>query len=148
MLPQVAELRAGSLPYQETRAGVLKTLHQASGEVLCTGAREREMQFTMSAGGAELLRVSYSPEKHAFLADDKEIALQPNDTPTLHAFVDGSVVELILSDRIGYTKRFYYEGTTAPDVMVRAMGMGDVRMNGWKIAPISKNRLTTPARNL
>ena len=147
VLPQTAGLRAGSLPYQETRAGVLKTLYQASGEVLCTGVREREMQFTMSAGGVELLRVSYLPEKHAFLIDDKEIALQPKDMPTLHAFVDGSVVELILSDRIGYTKRFYYEGATAPDVTVLAMGAGEVKMSGWKIAPISKNRLTTPARN-
>jgi len=147
VLPQTAGLRAGSLPYQETLAGVLKTLYQASGEVLCTGVREREMQFTMSAGGVELLRVSYLPEKHAFLIDDKEIALQPKDMPTLHAFVDGSVVELILSDRIGYTKRFYYEGATAPDVTVLAMGAGEVKMSGWKIAPISKNRLTTPARN-
>lgn len=146
VLPQIVALRAGSLPDQETRAGVLKTLHQASGEVLCTGTREREMQFTMSSGGAELLRVSYSPEKHAFLIDDKEIALQPKDTPTLHAFVDGSVIELILGDRIGYTKRFYYEGTTAPDVMVHATGTGEVKMTGWKITPISKNRLTTPAR--
>ena len=36
------------------------------------------------------------------------IALQPGDVPTLHAFVDGSVIELILGERIGYTKRFYY----------------------------------------
>ena len=147
VLPQAAVLRAGSLPYQETRAGVLKTLPQASGEVLCTGLRENEMKFTMSAGGAELLRVSYSPEKHAFLVEDTEIALQPRDIPALHAFVDGSVVELILSERAGYTKRFYYEGATAPDVKVLAMGTSEVKMKGWKIGPISSNRLTTPVRN-
>jgi beta-fructofuranosidase len=52
------------------------------------------------------------------------------------------VIELILGERIGYTKRFYYEGSTAPDIRVHATGKGEVTMNAWKIEPISNNRLT------
>ena len=66
------------------------------------------------------------------------------DAPTLHAFVDASVIELIAGERIGYTQRFYYEGP-APDVRASASGSG-VTMAAWRIVPISENRLTTPAR--
>jgi beta-fructofuranosidase len=34
--------------------------------------------------------VSYSAERHAFVVDGREIALEPSDVPMLHAFVDGS----------------------------------------------------------
>ena len=72
------------------------------------------------ANEAEVMHVSYSPEKHSFLTDGKEVALEPHDLPTLHAFVDGSVIELILGERIGYTKRFYYAESTAPDLHMHA----------------------------
>jgi beta-fructofuranosidase len=101
-----------------------------------------------SAGETELLRVSYSAETHSFIADGKQIALQPDDLPELHAFVDGSVIELIVGERIGYTKRFYYPGSLAPDIVVHASGLGSVRLDAWKISPISTNRLTTPATGL
>lgn len=52
------------------------------------------------------------------------------------------MIELILGERIGYTKRFYYESATAPDIRVHATGMGDITMDAWKIEPISSNRLT------
>ncbi len=141
VLPQTSELRAGLVaPAQD---GTI--LRQASGEILCGGAKGSALQFVMSDGMTELLRADYSPTKHAFTIDGKEIALQPNDEPSLHAFVDGSVIELIVSERIGCTKRFYYTAGHAPDVAVHATGA--VRLTAWKIAPISPNRLTTPARN-
>ena len=102
------------------------------------------IRASLSTDSAELLHVSYSAEKHAFVAGGKEVALDPSDEPTLHAFVDGSVVELILSLRIGYRKRFYNTGETAPDVHAWAHPTG-VKMTAWKIMPISQNRLTTPA---
>jgi hypothetical protein len=62
--------------------------------------------------------------------------------------VDGSVIELILGGRIGYTKRFYYAGA-APDVPVFAESQDEsVEISAWSIAPISDNRLTTPARSV
>jgi beta-fructofuranosidase len=144
ILPQAASLRSGVVSQVESRSGILKTLRKASGEIMCSGTRGKSFEFTLSNGDSELLHVSYSAEKHAFVADGNEIALQPTDAPTLQVFVDGSVIELILSERIGWTKRFYYPGTTAPDIGAWANGT-DVRMTAWEIKPISQNRLTTPA---
>jgi beta-fructofuranosidase len=121
-------------------------LPNGSGEALCTGARGSALQWTISDGAREILRVSYSPERHAFVTESREVALQPADLPTLHAFVDGSVVELILGERIGYTKRFYFDSPQAPDIAVVATGSGRIALEGWKISPVSNNRLTTPAR--
>ncbi len=146
ILPETSALRRGPLPSQETRTGVLKTLTQASGEVLCTGRRDSALQFTISNGATELINAVYSPQTHNFTVDGKEIMLQPADEPSLHAFVDGSVIELIISERMGCTKRFYYAVQTAPDISVHAIGTG-AKMVAWKIAPISPNRLTTPASN-
>jgi beta-fructofuranosidase len=143
VLPEAARLRAGATPPEEAREGVLTTLRKASGEVICAGLGDKSFEFSMSTDEAELLRVSYSPEKHSFTTDGHEVLLKPHDRPTLHAFVDGSVIELILGERTGYTKRFYYAGATAPDVRVHGTGKDGVTMNAWKINPISSNRLTT-----
>jgi beta-fructofuranosidase len=107
----------------------------------------KSYDFTLAHGEAEILKVSYLGDQHAFTTDGMLIVLQPGDAPVLHAYVDGSVVELIAGERIGYTKRFYYSGDTAPDVNAAASGDG-VKMSAWKIAPISPNRLTTPAANV
>ena len=53
----------------------------------------------------------------------RNIALERSDVSKVHAFVDGSVIEMILSERVGYTKRFYYTGTVAPDIVIRASGL-------------------------
>lgn len=141
VLPGVSVLRNGKVASE----GGNVVLPKSTGEVLYVGEAGKDFSFSMSGGEAELMRVSYSAESHSFTADGKVIALQPGDAPTLHAFVDGSVLELILGERIGYTKRFYYTSAAAPDIVVSARG-GLVKMDAWKIAPISDNRLTTPAR--
>ena len=100
------------------------------------------MEFCACLGTTELVRVSYSAEQHSWLADGRNYPLQPSDLPKVHAFIDGSVIELILSERIGYTKRFYYSGLAAPDITIRASGAG-VTLKAWKISPITTDRLTT-----
>ena len=146
-LPQTAALRAGVVPLEKSSTGMLRILRNASGEVICSGVKGKAFNFTLSTDSVELLHVSYSAEKHAFVADGKEIALEPSDAPKLHVFVDGSVIELIVSERVGYTKRFYYTGETAPDIQV-SVSESEVKLDAWKIMPISHNRLTTPAYNL
>ena len=141
VLPGVSVLRDGKIASE----GGKVVLPKATGEVLCVGEVGKDFSFSMSGGEAELMTVNYSAGEHSFTAGDKVIALQPGDAPTLHAFVDGSVIELILGERIGYTKRFYYTSAAAPDIVVSAHG-GPVKIDAWKIAPISDNRLTTPAR--
>lgn len=142
VLPKAAILRAGSIsPQSGTKKSVL-TLPNATGEALCIGKRDSELEFSASFGSSELLRISYSPTQRVMSVDDKKLVLQPSDAPTIHVFVDGSVVEVILGERAGYTKRFYYSGPLAPDITLNAVGSG-ISLNGWKISPISANRLTT-----
>ncbi len=137
ILPKMASLRGRKL----AAAHGAVTLPEATCEVLCEGTGDFALAF--SDGAAEIARVTYSKEKHTFSADGKEIVLEAGDTATVHAYVDGSVIEMILAERIGYTKRFYYGGTVAPAISVTATGRAKVE--GWTIKPISPNRLTTPA---
>jgi beta-fructofuranosidase len=146
-LPQTAALRSGEVSQEKSSAGAHSVLRQASGELICVGSNGESFDFTLSTDSAELLQISYSDKRHAFVADGKEISLEPDDEPTLHVFVDGSVIELIVSQRIGYTKRFYYTGATAPDVRAW-VHQAEVKMTVWKIAPISNNRLTSPASDV
>lgn len=90
VLPETAKLRAGMAPSEETGAGAPKILREASGEVTCAGLGDKSFEVSISANEAKVMRVIYSPERHSFLADGKEVALEPHDRPTLHAFVDGS----------------------------------------------------------
>jgi beta-fructofuranosidase len=107
ILPQTAALRAAVVSVASSAAGKTAALRGASGEVLCSGKPGQNFDFSLGTAAGELLRVSYSAEKHAFTADGKDVVLEPGDAPTLHGFVDGSVIELILGERIGYTNRFY-----------------------------------------
>jgi beta-fructofuranosidase len=140
-LSALAILRAGEINVE----GMRVALPRATGEVMCAGAMGKAFTLRMSAGAEELMKVAYDPESHTFSADGRVIALEPGDAPMLHAYVDGSVIELILGQRIGYTKRFYYTETIAPDIVVVADGTGSIKMDAWKTAPISNDRLTTPS---
>jgi beta-fructofuranosidase len=142
---QVNTLRVGELSREPSTTGILKTLHHASGEVLCTGSRGHDFDLTFRNGATLLSQIAYSAAAHSLTADGHTIALQPGDDPQVHAYVDGSVIELILGERVGYTKRFYYSSTTAPNIAVVANGRQPLILKAWKLAPISNNRLTTPA---
>lgn len=144
ILPQAAALREGVVAPTVAGKETTVTLPQATGEIRCSGKKGSGFEFTLSDGIAEIMQVSYSAEKHSITADGHEIVLQAADDPTLHMYVDGSVVELMVSERIGYTKRFYYTQRTAPNVQARVVGPG-VKVNAWKIKPISDNRLTSGA---
>ena len=144
ILPQTATLRSAVVPLEKTPTGVTAVLEKASGELICSGAAGKSFEFSLSDGSSELIRLSYSAGRHILVADGKEISLKPDDAPEVHAFVDASVVELILSSRIGYTKRFYYNQATAPDIKAWASEPG-MKIAAWKVEPISRNRLTTPA---
>jgi len=144
ILPHAESLRDGSVKAVSADGEKTLTLAKANGELLCSGETNSPMELTLGYGSTELLHISYSPEKHAWTTDGHEIALEANDQPILHAYVDGSVIELIVSERIGYTKRFYYTDSVAPNIMATVKGSG-IKAQAWKIKPISPNRLTTPA---
>ncbi len=142
VLPQTESLRSEPISQGKGTADSVRTVPRATGEVWCAGNEGSGMEFCACLGTTELVRVGYSVEQHSWLANGRSYPLQPWDLPKVHAFVDGSVIELILSERIGYTKRFYYSGRVAPDITIRASGAG-VTLKAWKISPISRDRLTT-----
>ena len=144
VLPEIAALRNGVVEPRTASGEITLTIERASGEILCTAPGSSDFTCSLKNGSTTLLQVSYSAQSHSMVADGKEIPLQPGDKPQMHAFIDGSVIELILSERIGYTKRFYYDQATAPDLQVKIKGAG-VYTQAWKIAPISADRLTTSA---
>jgi beta-fructofuranosidase len=143
VLPQASALRGASLPAMESRVGLLRKLPRATGEAMWTGKRGSDAVVRISDGEKELVSVMYSAADHTMSADGHTVALGPDDEPSVHAFVDGSVIELILGERVGYTKRFYYTSATAPDILVSASGGASLK--AWKVAAISKDRLTTAA---
>ncbi len=145
-LPELATLRAGEIACLAGEQGLTVTLPRATGEVICTGAPRRAFTFTMRAGDAELLKVTYEPKSQVLHADEREIALEAGERPVLHAYVDGSVVELILAERVGYTKRFYTAQSVAPDIVapdIVVVAQGAERMAAWRVKAISDDRLTS-----
>ena len=147
-LPEAAKLRGAPLPRLESYAPTRRQLPKASGEMLCTGIAGKSLTLSMGYKTTELLNISYSPSTQAFTVDGKDFKLSLGDVPTIHAFVDGSVIEVILSDRIGYTKRFYFTSPIAPDIDIHLTEDGPMTLEAWSITPISPNRLTTPARTV
>jgi beta-fructofuranosidase len=146
VLPESKQLRAGAVPTQQSLTGAITLLKAASGEVICSGIKGRSFELTLASSSAELLHISYSGEEHRFDVTGHEIALEPKDQPIVHIFVDGSVIESIVGERVGYTRRFYYRGKTAPDVTASVKGEG--KIIAWKVSPITGNRLTTPASHV
>ena len=140
-LPEANILRKVSLRPEISRE---VTLPEPCGEILCTGEHNGDFTLTLAAGPITLLTVDYESATHTLRADGKSVVLKKASTPRIHGYVDGSVIEVILGEQIGYTKRFYL----APDVSmaVRASTKGtQATLQAWEVTPISPNRLTTPA---
>ncbi|MGC2403839.1 MAG: glycoside hydrolase family 32 protein [Acidobacteriaceae bacterium] len=142
ILPQTEVLRGGSIVARSVASGSVLTLPAATGEVWCAGKRDSASELSFSLGSTELMTIRYEPVEGAWLVDEKKVVPGPSDRPSVHAFVDGSVIEVILSERAGYVRRFYYPGAVAPDLTVRVKGTGQ-ELRGWEISPITQNRLTT-----
>ena len=147
-LPSTETLRSTPLPTHQTPTGTRTILPKANGELLLSSPSGQDFSLSIHAAETEVLHLTYTAKTHTFLIDGKEFTLQPHDTPNLHAFVDGSVIELLVGSRVGYTKRFYYTESVAPDMVVVADGTDPVSLAAWSIAPISENRLTTPTRSI
>jgi beta-fructofuranosidase len=143
-LPELAALR--STPLQIGEQGI--TIPRASGEASIIGSSGVPLELVIqnASDQTELLRVTYSPQTHVMVADGNEIQIDPGESPSIHIFADGSVIELILAGRIGYTRRFYYSQSTAPDITLLVTGAIPT-VQAWSVTPISTDRLTTPARS-
>jgi beta-fructofuranosidase len=142
VLPQLTALRGAELPVQQRATTLLKSTGEI--HVSAKGGSSLEVILRNASDQTELVRLTYAPQDHAIMVDGKTVSLEPTDSPSIHAYVDGSVIEVIVGQRIGYTKRFYYPGAIAPDISVQVSG-ATATLRAWTIAPVSSNRLTTPA---
>jgi beta-fructofuranosidase len=143
---QVQALRVGSIAAKAVGNVTSLTLPAATGEFVVSSVADQAftMVVTNAVDGSEIARVAYAPATNSFTSGSREVKLSAGSPVRIHGYVDGSVIEMVLGERIGDTRRFYYPQASAPDVAVRVEGAG-VRADGWKIAAISKDRMTTVA---
>ena len=140
-LPEIAILREKELQVRNSGTSQLVTLPASTGEAICEGNTGRGFDVVICLG-TQTLRLQYLPEKHRIQIDEAEVHLRPQDSPVVHMFADGSVLELFISGLAARTVRFYFQGESAPDVTVQVEG-SPVTLQGWTLRPISNNRLTT-----
>lgn len=129
-------------------------LHGCCGEILCKLRPSAESfslaLFSSAEGRADntVMLVRYDPNHPGDMSvDDKTIPIHLDKSGVfgLHMYVDGSVIELMVNEQVGYTKRFYYPGHHAPEIALRIAGRltNVTQLTKWQLAPISPNRLTT-----
>ena len=134
-------------PQIKTSAASLR-FARANGELQLTLADlSQPLELTLAHAGGKVLTLGYEPSKRTLSFDDTQVHLRTGSPGELsvHLHLDGSVAEVLVNEAEAYTKRFYYPGSTAPDIEGTLTGAdGKVReLALWQIRPISPNRLTT-----
>jgi beta-fructofuranosidase len=93
---------------------------------------EAWMEIEFDPSSPDLIFIDARPLK---LSRDSGEALE------IRLHIDGSVIELIVSERIAWTKRFYYKGA-AQNAVLRWEGAGSLEsVTSWQLKPISATRL-------
>jgi len=127
-------------------------IYQCCGEILClvrNSAAPVELSLCNSTEtGTPWLTVKYDPQESGKVwVDSNSLSVPRGEKENLeiHLYIDGSVIELFLNERVAYTKRFYYSGDRAPDVCLKWVGRTtDIeKLTVWQLTPISTNRLTS-----
>jgi len=128
-------------------------IQECCGEVQCNVAlSDAPFRFSLlsedgSAQGKVLIVVEWRPQGRTLLLDGKAVSanMDAQNNLELHAYIDGSVIELFLNDRVACTRRFYYPGDKAPEIRIGISGNreGLRRLMVWQITPISPDRLTS-----
>jgi beta-fructofuranosidase len=128
-------------------------IRDCCGEVECTASLPNEpFAFSLilvdgSAQGKNLIAVEWRPQGRTLLLDGQatSVDIGMRSDLNLRAYVDGSVIEFFVNDRLACTRRFYYSGNKAPEIRIGISGRTDglKRLTVWQMTPISPNRLTT-----
>lgn len=71
-----------------------------------------------------------------------KLSLDNGEAIEIRLHIDGSVVELIVSKRIAWTKRFYYKGAVQNAVLQWEGASSLESVTFWQLKPISATRLT------
>lgn len=122
------------------------------GEIVCL-VRDTAAPFELSLcdsakTAASWLTLKYDPQESIrALVDGHSVSVprSENEGLRIHLYIDGSVIELFLNERVAYTKRFYYAGARAPGVCLKWEGKTtDIeKLTVWQLQPISTDRLTS-----
>jgi beta-fructofuranosidase len=133
MLPQLRNQRGSSSE---------QSIQNACGEFVCTSTQSAAAVFELSirTPQEELLRIRSSADGSSLLIEDISVPLGTSQGIRVHGYLDGSVVEIIVNDRIAHTKRFYNHDATAPEIQFHAAG---ATLEVWNVRPISQDRLTS-----
>jgi beta-fructofuranosidase len=128
------------------------SLAGCSGEMQCRVRRSAE-PFTLTFSDSEdsaapWLVLEYDPHYRAqVVIDGRPVPVQVSESEDLeiHLYADGSVIELFVNRQIAFTKRFYYQGNSAPNLRLKVSGdVANLKgLTVWQLAPISADRLTT-----
>lgn len=155
VLPSVDMLRRRPMQWTRIPGGIMNDpkgqfqIKSACGEILCLARRDSnafEMTLESSQNNEPILSVIYTPGANEIVVDSKKLSLESSDQLEFHAYIDGSVIELMINRQTAHTKRFYYAGLQAPDIRIRITDPAAVQhISVWQISPISTNRLTTAA---
>lgn len=115
-----------------------------------------ELQFQAAAnpfhmeitdGKAALISINYSPERTGAecIINFPQVPLPPREGPfTFHIFVDGSVAEVCINQRIALTTRVYHVPAGPLRISAAVADSGTISaFRIWEVKPISPDRLTT-----
>lgn len=153
--PELERLRGEKLPVKPgeipSALGSLR-LNQCRGEVRITANRNSEIVRLIIADHSlaerPWLTIDHVPGPNGgIFIDDRPLPQSVSDQEklTLHFYMDGSVIELVVNSSYSITRRFYFSGDTAPDAGINFTGgyNGLESIECWHINPISSDRLTS-----
>lgn len=144
MLPELSTLRSGEIPTDSSLGRSVARLPNLAGEVFCDGQKGQPFSLTLTDQALDILHIAYDPLHHAFSVNGSEVFLHDQDRPTVRLFVDGSIAETVLGERIGYTSRFY--SATHPALNIKVTSAGSA-FRAWTVRPISADRLSTSSKS-
>lgn len=108
------------------------------------GTRGFTLEVKSARGGQTWLSVGYDPaHPQQILIDYRPLETDASEASEFHLHIDSSVIELIVDNRIAWTKRFYYEGASQDAILTWS---GDpaslLAATTWQLQPVSADRLT------
>jgi len=153
--PELEKLRGDKLPVNSDEILLALSalrLKQCCGEVRLTARKDSEpFQISIAEhtpSSKPWLTIDHIPGPNGgIFIDSRPLPRFVSDREkiTLHFYMDGSVIELLVNDSLSWTRRFYFSGDTAPDAGIH-YGAGwhaFESLECWQIKPISNDRLTS-----
>jgi beta-fructofuranosidase len=125
---------------------------ECCGEIQCV-VRRAAGNFGLTLSGpaqnsTSWLNIQYDSQRPTeILIDARPIPLGVSEKENfkLELYIDGSVIEAFVNNKVAYTKRFYYSGDAPQDMRLKWTGKASnlVSLSVFQLTPISPDRLTS-----